>query len=73
MASLRVIQAIVIISIVSGLMMSFGYLYRQYECRGDMQVVMVKAPNSDKLYPVAITNCSLPANWGGDKAAIPML
>lgn len=50
---------------------SLGYTYRQFECRKDMIVVMIKAPDSDRLIPVAISTCSLPEQWGGMKAPIP--
>lgn len=50
---------------------SLGYTYRQFECREEVIVVMIKAPDSERLVPVAVSTCSLPEQWGGQKAAVP--
>lgn len=50
---------------------SLGYTYRQYECRAEAIVVMIKAPDSDNLIPVSVSICSLPEQWGGLKSAVP--
>lgn len=51
-----------------------GYIGRTYECRSDRIRIYVAAPGYEvdqgipaKLYPMRVTRCTLPEQWGGDR------
>lgn len=68
-----VVGAVVVWICGNALAATAGYMARTWECGSKMATVYAAEPGysgagaARKLYPLELSKCTLPAQWGGDK------